>query len=52
MYIYNVAGKLLAYYSAWDLGSVARAERWIKENGYYIWKCEITSGYYVITVRK
>ena len=52
MYIYTVAGKLLAYYSAWDLGSVARAERWIKENGYYIWKCEITSGYYVITVRK
>ena len=50
MYIYSVAGNLLAYYSAWNISSVAQAEKWIKDNGYYIWKCEIQNGYYVITV--
>ena len=52
MYIVNMAGVVLAEFDRWDVRSVARAEAWIKEHGFYIWKCELTIlGAYVVTVR-
>ena len=52
MYIANMAGEVLAEFDRWDVRSVARAEKWIAEHGYFIWKCELTVlGAYVVTVK-
>ena len=52
MYIVNMAGVVLAEFDRWDVRSVARAEKWIAEHGYVIWKCELTVlGAYVVTVK-
>ena len=52
MYIVSMSGCILVSFDKWDVRSVSRAERWIKEKGYVIWKCELTvTGDYVITVK-
>lgn len=51
MYIVNMVGQLLVSFNKWDVRSVPAAERWIKEHGYVIWKCEVIHGEYVVTVR-
>lgn len=52
MYIISMAGEVLAEFDRWDVRSVARAENWIKDHGFIIWKCELTVlGAYVVTVR-
>lgn len=53
MYIVSMAGIVLASFDKWDVRSVARAERWMKENGYVIWKCETTIlGTVLVTVKE
>lgn len=52
MYILSMAGVTLASFDKWDISSVAKAERWIKEHGYIIWKCEIINGMYYVIVRR
>ena len=52
MLVVDMYGHVLACYSAWDIHSVEYAERWIRENGYKIYKFETTGGYCVITVRR
>lgn len=52
MYIVNMRGEVLVEFDRWDVRSVARAERWIADHGFVIWKCELTVlGAYVVTVR-
>lgn len=52
MYIMSMAGETLASFNKWDIKSVAMVENWIKDHGYYIWKCEIFNGEYYIIVRR
>ena len=53
MYIVSMAGDVLAEFDRWDVRSVAKAEAWIKDHGFFIWKCELTiMGAYVVTVRE
>lgn len=51
MRILDIYGKCLAFFDPFDISSVAKAERWIKDHGLYIWKCELCRGIYTITVR-
>ena len=52
MYILSMGGRVLATFDKWDVSSVAKAEKWISDNGYVIWKCEISiMGTYLVTVR-
>lgn len=51
MYIYTENGHLLKCFDCWDVRSVQYGERWIKEHGYYIVKCEIQYGLYHVFVR-
>ena len=52
MYILSMGGRVLATFDKWDVSSVAKAERWITDHGYVIWKCEISiMGTYLVTVR-
>ena len=52
MYIVSMSGEVLLELDRWDVRSVARAEAWIKDHGYFIWKMELTiMGTYVVTVR-
>ena len=52
MYIVSMAGEVLMVFDKWDIRSVAKAEQWIKEHGFIIWKCETTIfGTYVVTVK-
>ncbi len=52
MYIVNMAGEILMEYDRWDVRSVAKAENWIKDHGFVIWKCEVSvMGTYIVTVK-
>ena len=52
MYILSMGGRVLAMFDKWDVSSVAKAEKWISDNGYVIWKCEVSiMGTYLVTVR-
>ena len=52
MYIVSMTGEVLAEFNKWDVRTVGMAERWITDNGYVIFKCEMTIlGTYVVTVR-
>lgn len=52
MYIVSMAGIVLASFDKWDVRSVAKAERWISEHGFVIWKCEVSvMGTYIVTVK-
>ena len=52
MYIVSMAGEILATFDKWDVRSVVKAEQWITDHGYFIWKCETTIlGTYVVTVK-
>ena len=52
MYILSMGGRVLVTFDKWDLSSVAKAEKWISDNGYVIWKCEVSiMGTYLVTVR-
>lgn len=52
MYIVSLYGQILQWFDEWDLSSVAKAERWIKEHGFVIFCCSNEKGRYVITVRR
>ena len=53
MYIVSMAGAVLASFDKWDVRSVAKAERWIADNHYVIWKCETTiMGTVLVTVKE
>ena len=53
MYIVSMAGVVLASFDKWDVRSVAKAERWISDNHYVIWKYETTIlGTVLVTVRE
>ena len=53
MYIVSMAGVVLASFDKWDVRSVAKAERWISENHYVIWKYETTIlGTVLVTVKE
>lgn len=52
MYILSMGGRVLATFDKWDVSSVAKAEKWIADHGFVIWKCEISiMGTYLVTVR-
>lgn len=52
MYILSMKGEVLAEFDKWDISSVAKAERWISDHGFFIWKCEVSvMGIYLVTVR-
>ena len=52
MYIVSIYGQVLQWFDAWDLSSVGKAERWIKEHGFTIFSCSNDHGCFVITVRR
>ena len=52
MYIVSMAGSILASFNQWDIRSVGQAERWITDNHYVIWKCEIINGLYYVIVKE
>lgn len=53
MYILSMAGVVLASFDKWDVRSVAKAERWISDNHYVIWKYETSIlGTVLVTVKE
>lgn len=51
MHILNMAGELLANFDKYDVRSVWISERWIKHNGFIIWKVEIINNETFVIVR-
>ncbi len=52
MNIFDMMGNLLIQFPADKISSVALAEKWIKEHGLEIWKCELLNGIFCIIVRR
>ena len=51
MRIESITGQILAVFNPWDISSVEKGERWIRDHGYRIWKCETSeTGIYIVIV--